>query len=203
VEVRDLVTKIWRPYRLVLLLSVLLAGVTYFVSKNLPASFRASGLLFVTRQADSSSTNYFTYEGFYSQQTAERYTDSVLGILKSDQVKKLALDSLNLPSSSPDVKRFGNNTLVQKTGPQLLSVTISAGDSDTSKSLWQALADQTVKSVSAVNQSGDSKITVQVMNQELLIAEVTPKPWLYGLAAFLGLGGLGLLGLAIWEYLKQ
>ena len=166
-----------------------MAVASYFVALSLPQSFKSSGLLFVTREPDVSSTSYFTYEGYYSQQTAQQYTDSVLGILKS------------LPFKA-SVTSVNNNVIVQKLGPQLLSVTVSDGDAVVSKRLWKALSDQAVKTVTEINKNGDSKITLQLLNNDPLTEIVAVKPWLASMGVFFGLLALGLGLWSTWRYLK-
>ncbi|MCX6783923.1 MAG: hypothetical protein NT141_02545 [candidate division WWE3 bacterium] len=203
VELRDLFLKL-KPLLIKLFLGALVVGtVAGWVVTFLPSTFKASGLLFVTREADAVSPNFFTYEGYYAEQTAQQYTDSVVAILKSLPLKEAALKSIGAAATSIDVKRFNNNTLIQKSGPQIISVTVTAKTSEAASEEWQAVTKLATSQVSEINQSGDSKISVKILEKTPLLETVKISPILLGTGVFLGLLFAGLTLLSLRFYLSD
>jgi capsular polysaccharide biosynthesis protein len=189
--------KLWLLLSVVVTLAVL--GLSFF----LPHSYKASGLLIVNRQAENSgAANYFTYEGYYAEQTAQHYTDSIIGAIKSLSLQQLALKQAGLPSDSLAVKKFGSKVTVQKSGPQLITIFVSGDSPAIIKTLWQALSSQTVAAVAELSKTGDAKVTLQALNPEPLVEDTSPTPWLLGLATFLGMVAWGVLVIGTWCYLR-
>lgn len=201
VELRDLFLKLKPQLLKLLLLSLVIGTISGWVVTFLPSTFKASGLLFVTREADAVSPNFFTYEGYYAEQTAQQYTDSVTAILKSLPLKEEALQSIGANATTIDAKKLNNNTLVQKLGPQVISVTVTAKSNETASEEWQAITKLTASQVSELNKAGDSKISVRILDPQPLIETVKISPLIAGLGVFFGLMILGLTLLSLKIYL--
>ena len=173
----------------------------FLVSRQAPR-FEAGGIVFVGRTAEKATSNFFTYDGFYAQQTAERYTDSVLGIIKSDPLIQSALLKLNLPSQFSEVTALRRNLLVQKVGPQVLSVRVTANDSSKAGNIWQALAEETSARVANLNETGDTSLFVKPLSTPI-VQTVSPKPFIFGVVSFFGLLVLGVTFKAALIYLRD
>ena len=83
---------------LISLVAGLAIGIIYFLV--FPPKPTAIGTLVVSRKSDAQSANYFTYDGYYNQQTAELYAKTAAAILESDSLKKTALESLESKDST-------------------------------------------------------------------------------------------------------
>lgn len=181
---------------------LIVTGASLIVVNKLPGSYKASGLFFVTREPDSATKNYFTYEGYYAGQTAERFTDSALGLIKSLSFKQLALVRSGFPSDAAAVKKLSNSTVSQKVGPQILAVSVVSENPEKSKALWQALAAQAVTAVADLNKAGDMQVSLQVLSSTPLIEDVSLKPILIVIASLLGYLALSLCGWGVARYLR-
>ncbi len=180
------------------------AVVGYGVSLKWPVYFRASGILFVNREAEKKvvGNNYYTYEGFYRQQTAERFTDTVVGLLKSEVILAGAGKSLGLAVDHNGLKRLSGATEVRKAAPQLVKLEVKQKTGEQATKLWQALAKEGIEKVKTLGAGEDSRLLLSQVTSEPLVNAVSPDPLLDTVVAS-GLGLVaGLFVLSLKEYLQ-
>jgi len=202
VELRNLINKTKKVVGVWLVFCLVVAGFVGLTASRQAPHFEAGGIVFVGRTAEKATSNFFTYDGFYAQQTAERYTDSVLGIIKSDPLIQAALNKLDLPSQFDAVANLRRNLLVQKVGPQVLSVKVTAPTSSEASNVWQALAEETSVRVASLNETGDTSLFVKPLSVPI-VETIYPKSLIFGLATFFGLLVIGILFKAVLIYLRD
>lgn len=201
-ELRILINKMKKFISVWLVICLGVSGVVGLIVGRQAPHFEAGGIVFVGRTAEKTASNFFTYDGYYAEQTAEGYTDSVLGIVKSDPILQASLSQLDLPSQFASVVNLRRNLLVQKVGPQVLSVTVTASGPTLASNLWQALTNETATQVSNLNQTGDPGLFVKPLSTPI-VQTIYPKLVVFGGAVFLGLLVLGILFKAALIYLRD
>jgi len=134
-ELRDYL-KIFKRY--LLLLVILLVGtnglvLTYFL--NQPERFKAKAVMYVNRTPEPRNNQYYTFEGYYAGLASKEQTDVVVGLLKSNDISRLAWEKAALTNSSEKI-----TTEVRKVGPQLINVEVRAQSEEVAKKLLVSLA---------------------------------------------------------------
>ncbi|MBP7785922.1 hypothetical protein KA062_01560, partial [Patescibacteria group bacterium] len=138
-EFREIFKKI-RKNRQVLSLCALIGLITGVLIHFLPSNYTASGSFYITRKEDNSES-FFTYEGYYSQQTASTYTNSVVALAESEDVKKQVLNKLDLPEDGYNIRKISKSMSVKKTGPQIINIALKDKDLNRAKTIWENIAD--------------------------------------------------------------
>lgn len=135
-------------------------------------------------------------------QTAEKYADTVIGLLKSSDIQKQALDALPIPATTANLTALDKSLVVRRTGPQLVFVSVTGKSSDYTVSMWKALSSAVIERAASLNQNGDSKLFIEVVEKEPVVTEVAKKPWVYGLGGFALGAFIVIFVLSVREFLK-
>lgn len=155
-------------------LPILLTGVVFALAGSviyylLPPSYNASGSFYIKREIDESGGNYFTYEGYYSQQTALSYTNTLIGIFESVDIKSKALKDLDIEVNEQSIRGFGRNMKVKKSGPQLITLTVKGNTPKNAQATWLAITKATITTANILNTNGDSKLTVSQLAESPVV----------------------------------
>ncbi len=142
-----------------------MGGLSYFL---MPQKYLAIGSLFIGRQIEKSDGKYFTYEGYYSQQTAQNYTNTVIGFLESAELKKDALESVGLPVTEESLRKLGNQIKTKKTSPQLITITIKSEDPERANYYWSYFSGKTIETAKELNKTGDESLQIEPMGQPVV-----------------------------------
>ncbi len=193
-------------YRTFLLAVLILSGIVgYGISLKWPVYYRAQGLLFVNRtvEAKLGERTYYTYEGFYRQQTAERFTDTVVGLLNTETLLSEAGKDLGLNVDSAGLRKLTRAAKVTKEAPQLVKVAVNQSTAQKAQELWQALAREGIARVAELgSDEGESRLLLSQVTPDPLIIAVSPNTLLDTLVA-LGVGLIfGIFAISLREYLK-
>lgn len=168
-EFRDILKKIRKNSGMLTICTLigLLAGVLFHL---LPSTYIASGSFYITRKEDNSES-FFTYEGYYSQQTATTYTNSVVALAESVDVKKQVLNKLDFPINKYNVRKINKSLSVKKTGPQIINITFKDKDIKKAETIWECVADILIETSININRDGDGKLTVVKISEKPFIKE--------------------------------
>lgn len=84
-EIKDYIRFLSKNYLMVLVITVLFAGIAYFISVTKPPTYQTSASLEVSRfeKKSQSEVSYFQYDNFYSYQTASAASDNLIGWIMS------------------------------------------------------------------------------------------------------------------------
>lgn len=93
---------------IILVFSLFGAFLTYLVSARLPSGFKKDQLFYLT-PANSSQKEAYDFEGFYAQEKARNFTDSVVAIIES-------------PDFTNELTPSGT-LAVRKVAPQIIKIT--------------------------------------------------------------------------------
>jgi hypothetical protein len=179
------------------------SGVGYtYLQKD---AYRATLGLFIQRQPDASafSTQYYTYDGFYAQQTAAAYTDNALKLLTNDEIVTKAAKRANLPSDERSIAGLKGSILAKKEASQLIQLSIVLPKQKDAAAFSVGLAEALKDRTNQLNQEGDKRLAVDTVNTEPYVIMERPSPTLFGAAgALLGLLAATVLA-AAWHYVKR
>lgn len=194
-----------KKYFPVLLATSFVSGLAAtFLAGSLPLSFEATQTLFVKRQVSAESRQFYTYDGYYSAQAAERFADSVYGALKSRPVLRYAITRIAGPNATEaELDKEVKAIKVVRLSPQLISFSYRSPERGQAQSLVADLSTAVSQIASDLNKGGDEGISISFVSAEPLVATYTLNPWLSGLVGLLLGGFLSLLGSALHFYFKN
>ena len=163
IELKEILKVLKQNLTFILVVTVIggLAGFAY--SKVKTEKFEAQNTLYVKREADTKASAYYSYDGFYAQQVSKEYTDTVLGLLKTIEPYRDAVDKT---TASMNPRLLMGNTKVRKVSPQIISVSVTNVNEETAKDSLKALVAGLADKVKALNQGGDKKIQVEPVRTE-------------------------------------
>lgn len=158
--------------RTILLLAVvggLLGMVAFYLY---PFGYVAQGSLFVTRKTDTNLRQDFTYEGYYARSSAGEYTETVIGILESVDIRKNVLEDTGLVINRKSLSSLSKNLTVRKKAPQVIWVGFKGHSSDYTKSIWNSFVDNTIKTSNRLNEEkGDPNFSVTRVGDPVVIEQ--------------------------------
>ena len=191
-------------YRQILVPALFLGAVVGgFLAATKADKYEATISLYVQRQSDAASTQYFTYEGYYAQQAAAAYTDNAIKLLTNDEIIAHAAQSAGIDTDKSSISRLRSSILSKKDAPQLIKETVTLSDKNEATRFSAGLAEALRMRTNELNQAGDKKLSIEQVNLNPLVTLVRPSVPLYATAgALLGLL-MGLVVTTLWSYVRQ
>lgn len=184
VELKDFLKGIGKYVKFSFIFCCAVAIIAFTFALKTGSKFTASGTLFVKRQVDT-NVSYFTYEGYYSALTSEKYTDSVMALAKSYDVLKAALGKLKLSATPAQLASVEGSIVARRVGPQLVSLSVSGDSRKFAGDLWLSLSDSLIQKSGKLNvEGGDNQLSITAVDQSPVIQETKANPLLYALVAF-------------------
>lgn len=172
-----------KKYWLVILAIASLAGVfSTLIAQKLPPLYEVSSSIFVSREITAPPTNFYSYDGYYSQQSAERFTDSLVGLLRNKEIVRQAL--LKSGKDGSDVAGFSRRIKVKRLSPQLVAVSFADYREDFAVSFLGNLVTEITTRVRTLNLRGDKLISLSVLENTPFVERKEFKPAIIGLVAF-------------------
>lgn len=182
----------------VFLLIGAVGGATTFI---LPQKYTATGSFYVKRTIQNSS-DFFTYEGYYGQQTALAYANTVFALLESTDLKSMTLKKLGTEVNEQTLRKLHKKTDIKKTAPQLVSLTVKDFSPSEAAVVWNALSESLLETTYEINKNGDSALSISKISEEPVVKQTYNNLWL-NLSAGAVLGFVfGAFSLALKEYLR-
>jgi len=168
------------------ILAGLLGVATYFL---LPTKYCASGSLFIRRSTYPYSENHFTYEGYYGQQAAMSYTNSIIALIESEDIRAVALKSLEIKINEATLRKYEKKIKTVKSGPQLVGLVVKEKSPEKAEELWRAVADSTISTMNGISRQNDPFVGLIKISAEPIVKESYKN---MAVCALVG-AGLGLL----------
>lgn len=154
------------------LISTLTAGVLGVLAYYfLPLRYYATGSLFVRRSIYPYSEDHFTYEGYYGQQAAMAYANSVIGLIESDDVLAQTLSSLDMEVDQTSLRKYHKKIRTVKSGPQLIELITKEESPQEAEALWQATADSTIAAINNISRVNDPFVGVLKVSEQPVVKE--------------------------------
>ena len=198
-ELREYTKIIKKGLPLLAVLATGFGGLAFLVSKQMSPTYTASLTLYVKRQATEAREDYYTFDGYYSQQAAEKFTETVVGFLKSKDILLASAKLADLPIDQESLEQLESSIKIKQVAPQLVSLEVKKEDSNAAKTSCTALAQATTERINLLNQTGDKSISVDLLNTEPLVEKNEPKVILNSLVGLL----TGLLLASLYIFLKE
>jgi len=203
VELREAFEFLRKYRRVILFFSFVVSLGVLLVSLWFPTSYDATLTLYIKRAAQLSSTEFYNFDGYYSQQAAERYTDTVVGLLEDRGTVREVVDLVGLPTDQRSLKKILRLISVKKTAPQLIELRVRRSSSEEAQRLVGTLARVVAEKVQTLNETGDQALSLDLLSAESLIEERRPLPVLNTVVGFLSGFLLSILVSALWEYFQS
>jgi len=200
-ELRTIIKKI-KKYKFSFLASVAVGALLGIGIYFLPSKYIASGSFYIKRGI-SNQTGYFTYEGYYSQQTALSYTNSVIALIESLDVKKMVLDKMKIESTEKNLRWLSRIISVKKTGPQLISVTVKGKTYEQAQTVWNKISETLLVTTFQLNKDSDPNLMVTAVSSQSVVKTTYKSLVLFGAAGALISLTLFSFFTCIKEYLKD
>lgn len=152
-----------------------LGVVFYFL---LPITYKSEGVIYVNRfplERISSNfvadTRFFSEaEGsFYAQQTALSYTETVIGLFESVDVREKTLETLDISVTEESLRKLKRITGVKSTAPQLITLSVKSKSEGDASEIWKSLTNVTFETVKRLNEQGDPGFSIMVVNENPVV----------------------------------
>lgn len=167
----------YKKYWLVILItSLIFATVFGVLTTQLKPWYEASTSIFIGREAQASSGNFYNYDGYYSQQAAERFTDTVVALLKNKDVIRMAGSKSGFGESATDVDKILSFLKVKKQAPQVLTIIFTYSNKDKSISFIENLSTEVTKRTGLLNEKGDKLLALNVVESKPFVEEKSFSP---------------------------
>lgn len=197
-EIKKILSKNKLSLTIVTFIGLILGLVLYY----LPAKYISSGSFYVGREIDRSD-EFFSYEGYYAQQTAVTYTNSVISLAESLDIKKAVLDEMGIPYNNESVRTLGRALKIKKSGPQTINIVAKHSNRDTSETMFKSISKALIETSENLNREGDSSLFIRQVSTEPLVKETYKSFYIYSLAGILSGLIVGLFYLCLREYFKN
>lgn len=200
-ELKELIDKLNKKQKYFWISALLgaLLGTGYYL---LPHVYTASGSFYISRSVDTTKFKYFTYEGYYAQQTALSATNTIASLMESTDVKNITLSKQDLPTDTISLRKLDSSVKVNKTGPQLITLAVKNTNINTARNIWNTLSDTTIEKNKAMNENGDPMIGIFKISDSPIIKEDYKPLWLCVIAGVVSAKLFTAFVLSIKEYLK-
>lgn len=200
-ELKDILKK-FKKYRKFLLISTVMGIFVGFSLGFLTEKYSATGSFYVGRKIDPNLARFFTYEGYYGQQTALSYAKTAIELVSNPDVKKQTLEKLNIEVTDTTLREFGNLIQTKKTAPQLITVTVKASSPDKATRMWLALTDSFLETAYLLNLQTDPNLTITKLSPLPIVKHSYLPLVSLPIAGGLIFLGIGVLLASLKDYLK-
>ena len=186
-----------------LLLSLVISLAAGLAATRLPPSFEATQSIFVRREIQSPSESFYSYDGYYSQQAAERFTDTVVGFLKNKETVRKAAKNSGFGASTEEASRLASALRIKRVAPQLVTVSFSAGRKERAVSLVDNLTKEVGSLSASLNAKGDKFLVLSPIEPTPFVEDKQFVPLIVALSAFISVFFFSSLILAVFEAVKE
>jgi capsular polysaccharide biosynthesis protein len=200
-EIREIIKKV-KKQKLIPIFASLVGFLAGLVIYYLPQKYIASGSFYISRKINN-STDFFTYEGYYAQQTALNYTNSVSALIESKDVQKELLEKMREPINEKNLRELKRDIKVKKTGPQIILMEIKNETPEKSKEIWRNLSGIVISKSEELNREIDNNLQIFTISKEPSIEETYKNLLLFSLVGLIIGGAIGLLIISFKEYSKK
>ena len=156
-------------------IGLIVATVVYM----LPEKYVTDGSFIVTRNTQKSG-DFFTYEGYYAQQTAVGYANTVEPLMLSVDVMKKALETIGVAPTLTNLRKLEKDTRVSREGAQLINLRVKDNNPEISRQRWDAIAQSAIDlSKDSNSRNGDSELNIISISQEPITKQVYRSLYVY------------------------
>ena len=197
-EVKEFLIPFRKNWRLILGAALALGLVAYGVSLRLPLKYQAIATLYVHHTVQDGEGEYFEYEGFYAQRSAQEFTDTILGFLESPDIKQRAGEIVWDKVTEQKQRQLQKAVHAEKTAPQLVQLSVTLDNREEAGKLLSALV-QSIKEKARVLTQNDAQTELNLLTAEPLSRTVKPRKLLNAAVA----AGIGFMLACVFVWLKE
>ena len=167
-EIKEIVKNLSKHSQVLILSSVagVLLGYLFYLG---PKPYYATGSFYIKRSVDTTRFNYFAYEGYYGQQTGLSYTNTVLALFESLDIRYKALTNINLPTDINNLRKYSGMITVKKAGPLLITLTVKGWTQEKAEALWNSMANTTIEKSRQINTTGDPLLSISKISENPVV----------------------------------
>lgn len=144
----------------------LIIGTIYIL---MPPKYYATGSFLITRRVSPEEQEFFTYEGYYGQQTALSFTKTVTALIESEDVLSKSLSNMNLSVNQNSLRNLSKKVKVTNPGPQLITLQIKEESQENALKTWEAVSNSTIKTAQQTNMQGDPLLGISKISEQPVI----------------------------------
>ena len=196
------ITKTIEKNRFLLITATFIGLILGIIFYFLPSKYISSGSFYISKKTDN-SLEFFTYEGYYAQQSAITYADSVVTLAKSVDIKKDVLEKMSQPINEKNLRELNKSIKIKKAGPQIISLEIKGRTYELAEETWTKFSESLIKKSDEMNKNSDEKLVVNTVSEKPLTRKAYRSPWVFGAAGVLAGLALGILVMCGKEYFKN
>ena len=198
-ELKDII-KFFKKYKIKIslntLLLAILGAISYFL---IPTTYISAGSLFVGREIQPLSDEFFTYEGFYSQQAASSYTNSIVGLIESEDIGAKVLTETGTQVNNTNLRKYFRKVRVKRIGPQVITILVKDKSAHQAQQIWHSISNNITLTASKLNAANDNALDVQKVSETPIVTETYKSIWINTAAGII----LGFLGSIVIFSLKE
>ena len=168
-----------------LLLSLTISLIAGFSAALLPSSFEATQSIFVRREIQSPSESFYSYDGYYSQQASERFTDTVVGFLKNKDIVRKAAKNSGFGTSPEEASALASTLRIKRVAPQLVAVSFSTRNKERATTLVDNLTKEVGSISASLNAKGDKFLTISPIESTPFVENKRFAPLIVAISIFL------------------
>ncbi|GIW69384.1 MAG: hypothetical protein KatS3mg101_0131 [Patescibacteria group bacterium] len=200
-ELREILKKLNTRKKELLILTVS-GGILGIIATFIPGKYVAEGYYFIGRVADKPSNEFFTYEGYYAQQTAQSYTNTAIALLESENIKSAVLGDLKLAVTDNNLRKLSRTYKVYKKGPQVVSLAVADYNNEKTLKIYDSLSKRFLEAGEKITNASDENIKVLPISEEPVVKrDQRPLPNYLFSGLLIGLA-FSLLKFSFKEYIK-
>ena len=196
------ITKTIEKNRFLLITATFIGLILGIIFYFLPSKYISSGSFYISKKTDN-SLEFFTYEGYYAQQSAITYADSVVTLAKSVDIKKDVLEKMSQPINEKNLRELNKSIKIKKAGPQIISLEIKGRTYELAEETWTKFSESLIKKSDEMNKNSDEKLVVNTVSEKPLTRKAYRSPWAFGATGVLAGLALGILVMCGKEYFKN
>jgi capsular polysaccharide biosynthesis protein len=200
-ELKEIVKNL-KKHNKILFLSAVVGILCGYLVYLAPKPYYATGSFYIKRAVDSTKFKYFTYEGYYAQQTGLSYTNNVLALLESLDIRKEAMENLNLPTDTINLRKYSSMIRVKKSGPQIITLTVKGKTPTQAEGLWNSIANTAISKNEKININGDPLLSISRVSESPVVRDQSKPLWLCLVVGFVFIPSFLIVGISLREYFK-
>ncbi|NQU99850.1 MAG: hypothetical protein HQ538_03865 [Parcubacteria group bacterium] len=195
--------KVLREKIIFIIIIAILCGALSLVLGLLQKDSFDSSVLMTIHRVEREKSEDFQYDNYYSIQSAEYLSNTVVGWVETPEVITLVYKEANIEDKMGDAYQEAKRVKAKQLSSHLISVRLNNEDRDTVEKLSKSLVDVTNKKVEALEVNSDGNSSFSVQAEEPIVTLKKYNPYLVGIFGLLGGVFIG-MGLAfLREYLRE
>lgn len=202
-EIKEIIKLVKTKTKIIFLVSLLFTVFGVGMYYGIPPKQTATGSFFIKRTVEEPSPEFFSYEGYYAQQAALSYSNTLSALFESVDIRSKALKSLDIPVNDKTLRKYGRQIKVKNVGPQVVTLTIKGDNTAQVVNFWAALSNSVLETTKALNQEGDKSITVTPLISEPIVQMTFSNVYANAIAGALFGFLVAVVSLSFASYLRE